>query len=183
MDIDSGQGLQSQSIMYYLFPIRIFEFSKVISSIFSIVINLGFGILLGYCQAIMNTLYYGRFAELALAALFLPIMPRVSLMEFINTLSLATLWKFAVFGLFALISMTTSTADENQITVLNFKMSPHLQYTSIIATMLLIFGLVVTLMGKNIWKIMILAFLIAVGVMGWITYLSIVDSATSTNTN
>jgi uncharacterized membrane protein len=49
--------------------------------------------------------------------------------------------------------------------------------------MVLIFGLVVTLMGKNIWKIMILAFLIAVGVMGWITYLSIIDPATSTNTN
>lgn len=172
ISMENAEGVESESLIFYLFPIRVFEFSRVTSTIFSIFINLGFGVLLSFCQAVFSTLQYGRFFEFALGALLLPMIPRASPMEFLNTLSLATIWKLAIYGLFAIMSMVASS-DPSLITALNWTMTPCLQFISLLLLVLLLFCFAVVLLGKPLWKLMLLVFLGSLGLTAWLTYASI----------
>lgn len=72
-------------------------------------LNLGFGILMNYCQNVMNTLQYGQYFEFVYAFLLLPILPVASPTEYLNTMTLSSLWKFGIFGVFSSISVAKSS--------------------------------------------------------------------------
>lgn len=122
----------------------------------------------------MNTLTYGRFFQLAFAALLLPIIPKASASEYANTMTLATIWKFGICGLFAIIPIASNAGSTDTPTLLlTWKSTNYLQILSIvqIVTLAITFGLLLS--GKNRYKLLIIIFLLALGANAGVTYLSI----------
>lgn len=136
-------------------------------------INLGFGILLNYCQNVMNTLKYGRFFEFVFAALLLPIIPKASPSEYANTMTLATIWKYGICGLLACISIANSATGDNPSFNLTWKSTNHLKILSIIQIVTLVISFSFLLSGRNRYKILIIVFLLALGANAGVTYFSI----------
>lgn len=79
---------------------------------FTIFINLAFGICLDYVISITYTLEYGKFLNNLFALLLLPILPRISKVEYFNSMCLSTIWKYCLTGLFLLLFMTSNSQSD-----------------------------------------------------------------------
>ena len=67
---------------------------------FSIFINLGLGALMSICLRMAETLRYGHYFQLIYGILLLPVLPSVSKEEFVQSMTLSSLCKYFIYGLF-----------------------------------------------------------------------------------
>ena len=106
---EDSQG--NNSALLYIFPVRLFEGNKVLSVIFSVAINLGLGVLISINMSMVEVFRYGQYFQLLSGLLLLPMLPAVSKEEFLNTMVLSSLWKYALYGLFiSVVCFSSGTA-------------------------------------------------------------------------
>lgn len=144
----------------------------MISVIISLVINIGFGVLLNYTQNVLNTLKYGRYGELVLAALLLPTIPNAHFVEYYNTMALSSIWKFGLLG--AIVSLSLIDNTDGSISI-GWQMTPYLQYQSIVQVVTLVTSFWFVVLNKNRYKTQALLFLLSLAANAGITYLSITN--------
>lgn len=92
-------------VLFTIFPVYLFESSDIVSIVFTVLLNLAFGLALDYVISITSTLKYGAYLYNLYALLILPVLPNVSKIEYFNTMCLTTLWKYFLIGLFISINV------------------------------------------------------------------------------
>lgn len=72
---------------------------------FSVFINLGYGLFINYTINVTKTIDLCSYLNFLYAATFLPILPKISAVEYLNTMLLSSIWKYGVIGVFLSISI------------------------------------------------------------------------------
>ncbi len=91
--------------MFTIFPVKLFESSTVISNVFTVLLNLAFGVCLDYILSMISTLKYGAFLNNLYALIILPVLPNISRRDFFNSMALSSIWKYFLVGLFVTLSV------------------------------------------------------------------------------
>jgi hypothetical protein len=92
------EGEEVDSFIFYIFPIKVFESSKLLSVCFSISINIGYGVLLSLTVFMTDNLANGVYAHLIYGFLLLPLLPNASKADFYASMSISSLWKYCLYG-------------------------------------------------------------------------------------
>ena len=74
-DYDSQE--YENSALFYIFPVKMFESSKILSIFFSLLINLGLGVLISFAVDMASTLNKGYFLHIFYGFLLLPLRPSI----------------------------------------------------------------------------------------------------------
>jgi hypothetical protein len=91
--------------LFTIFPVKLFESSTVISNVFTVLLNLAFGVCLDYILSMISTLKYGAFLNNLYALIILPVLPNISRRDFFNSMALSSIWKYFLVGLFVTLSV------------------------------------------------------------------------------
>lgn len=166
----------SDSILFCIFPVKVFESHKVISAVVSIMVNIGFGMLLNYSQNVTNTLRYGSIIEFVYAGLLLPVLPTISHYEYFNAMSLASAWKFGVLGLsiaLGVLSRNLSSYSEQGSSTISWTYNKMIPFHALVfmAALILAAGSLVT--DKRNHKMMITACLASVAIHIGLLYITV----------
>jgi hypothetical protein len=95
-----GQGEEEiDSCIFYIFPVKLLENSRGLSVCFSLLINLGYGVLLSLVLFLTDGLPGGAYAHLFYGFLLLPLLPSASKVDFLASMTLSSLWKYCLYGL------------------------------------------------------------------------------------
>ena len=119
------------------------------SVIFSISINLGFGVLLSVALKMTETIRYGQYLQIIFGLLLLPILPSISKEEFLNNMALSSLWKYCLYGLFLTMNCLTSGTHLTYLDSLvsfsfpsnqQLTFTPFIQFLALILTAYFVFS-------------------------------------------
>lgn len=98
------------SFIFCIFPVHLLEGNRALSMLFSLVLNLGFGMLLAVALHVTSTVSFGQYFHLVYGCLLLPLLPSVSRQEFMSSMTLSSLWKYCLFGVFLITHCAASTS-------------------------------------------------------------------------
>ncbi len=82
---------------------------EFIQIIFSLVINLAFGVLLSLALFLTDNLILGQYVHILYGILLLPLLPNVDKIDYFATMSLSSLWKYCLYG--AMLSFLCLTSN------------------------------------------------------------------------
>ncbi len=150
-------------VLFTIFPIKIFESSIIISVIFTLLLNLSFGLCLDYTMSITSTLKYGEYLNNLYALLILPVLPNVSKTDYFNSMTLSSLWKYFMIGFFVCMSLIRNGSLETSNVL-------KIETVLLIVMMIFVMGYLLSA-SKNEYKLFIVFFLVFAVNLG-ITYSS-----------
>ena len=107
---------QPPGCLTYMFPIRMLEYTEVISVVFSLAINLGYGVLLDYTLQISRTLPCGNVFNCLFAFTMLPILPKVNIDQLQGTMATQSVIRYGIAGV-ALIVQTVLYNQDGSLTL------------------------------------------------------------------
>ena len=98
--------------LLYIFPIRLLEYSRTISIVSSILLNLGFGFLLDYTLQILIKLRFGTLFTMMMSFLMVPLVSSsIKLLGFFNEVGTLSMARYGIVGLFLFISCFSSLVE------------------------------------------------------------------------